>query len=253
MPDTWHGSGSASWAERAKRVVREAVRVVKLEAKNDAAFVPVADDSQFMLAARIHAVPRVVPPPPVDETSAMLAARIYVSRAIASGRRLLTFGAHLTGGSYDGSVDVTLGTDATPTNTVSTIVSRDANGDFLSRDVGFRHVTATDYAGVLVTAAQPNVTSLGTLLSLLLAAGVAPSLKTGGANAVVGTVLLVAGTATVNTTAMTASALLFPVRFVPHGTSGHLSWSKVVNTSFTITSDNAADTSEIGWIIIETH
>lgn len=48
---------------------------------------------------------------------------------------LLTFGTHLTGTSYDGSAAVTLGTDATAANTVSTIVARDANGDFAARNL----------------------------------------------------------------------------------------------------------------------
>jgi len=42
----------------------------------------------------------------------------------------LTFGTHLTGTSYNGSAAVTIGTDATNLNTASTIVARDASGNF---------------------------------------------------------------------------------------------------------------------------
>lgn len=42
----------------------------------------------------------------------------------------LTFGTHLTGGSFNGSANVTIATDATSSNTVSTIVARDGSGNF---------------------------------------------------------------------------------------------------------------------------
>lgn len=42
----------------------------------------------------------------------------------------LTFGAHLVGGSYDGTVDVTIDTDADSANTAGVIVARDGSGNF---------------------------------------------------------------------------------------------------------------------------
>ena len=42
----------------------------------------------------------------------------------------LTIGAHLTGGSYDGALPVTIATDATNLPNANTIVSRDASGNF---------------------------------------------------------------------------------------------------------------------------
>ncbi len=42
----------------------------------------------------------------------------------------LTFGTHMTGVSYNGSTGVTIATDATDANTPSTIISRDASGNF---------------------------------------------------------------------------------------------------------------------------
>ena len=46
------------------------------------------------------------------------------------GGSTLTFGTHLTGGSYNGSAPITLGTDATNSNTPSTVVARDGSGNF---------------------------------------------------------------------------------------------------------------------------
>lgn len=42
----------------------------------------------------------------------------------------LSLGAHLSGGPFNGSADVTIATDAASANTASTIVSRDASGNF---------------------------------------------------------------------------------------------------------------------------
>lgn len=52
--------------------------------------------------------------------------------ALGSNLNVLTFGTHLSGTSYNGSVAVTLGLDATNANTASTIVARDASGNFLA-------------------------------------------------------------------------------------------------------------------------
>ena len=42
----------------------------------------------------------------------------------------LTIGTHLTGGSFNGSANITIATDAVSTNTASTIVARDGSGNF---------------------------------------------------------------------------------------------------------------------------
>ena len=49
-----------------------------------------------------------------------------------TGIGVLTFGTHLTGTSYNTTANVTLGTDATELNTASTIVARDASGNFVA-------------------------------------------------------------------------------------------------------------------------
>lgn len=79
------------------------------------------------------------------------------------------------------------------------------------------------------------------------------SLISTGAAATAGTATLVAGTVTVNTTAMTTTAILNYNRKTAGGTIGNLTYTQVDNTSFTITSDNALDTSVIVWNIIETY
>jgi hypothetical protein len=50
--------------------------------------------------------------------------------ALGSNLATLTFGTYLTGTSYNGSTGVTIATNATNANTVSTIVARDASGNF---------------------------------------------------------------------------------------------------------------------------
>lgn len=61
-------------------------------------------------------------------------ARTVAGFALTSNITLgtLTFGTHLTGTSYNGSSGVTLATDATSANTLSTIMARDASGNFSS-------------------------------------------------------------------------------------------------------------------------
>lgn len=75
-----------------------------------------------------------------------------------------------------------------------------------------------------------------------------------GAAATAGQITLVAGTKTVNTTAATATALLFFQRVTSGGTIGFATTYTVnAGTSFTINSDSALDTSVYNWLIVETH
>jgi len=73
-----------------------------------------------------------------------------------------------------------------------------------------------------------------------------------GTNATMGVATLVAGTVTVNNTGVTANSRIFLTHQNNAGTPGFVSiTAKVVGTSFTITSSNAADTSDIAWIKFE--
>lgn len=56
-----------------------------------------------------------------------------ITAAVTSAPKVdhaLTIGTHLTGGSYDGSASVTIATDATSSNVINTIVARDGAGAF---------------------------------------------------------------------------------------------------------------------------
>lgn len=97
----------------------------------------------------------------------------------------------------------------------------------------------------------PNIdTANGISLSLsntinLIATGGAPT---------VGQATLVGGTVTVNTTAMTATALLFLQIKTAGGTVLYpLTYTQVNNTSFTVNSASVLDTSVVNWWIVETH
>ena len=82
--------------------------------------------------------------------------------------------------------------------------------------------------------------------------GAGLKVKEGGAAARMGTATLVAGTLTVNTTAVTANSRIMLAGQNTSGTLGELTVSaRTPGTSFTITSSNAADTRSVAWIIFE--
>jgi hypothetical protein len=219
--DPW-GSATASWREKCERISAEVLRRVKLLAQNDPTVVPPANDASAIIAGRHFILPPPQPAPDPSSASAILAARAFAAiRNLGTAARTLTFGTHLTGSSYDGSLDVTLGTDATDANTASTIVARDANGDFTAR-----RITAAQFRGA----------------HYMISTGAAP---------LAGQADLVAGTKTVNTTVISGASLVFLTRITPTGALGHLSWTIVAGTSFTINSSSATDTSTVGWAIIE--
>ena len=58
---------------------------------------------------------------------------------------------------------VDISTDATSSNTASKLVARDSSGNFSAGAI-----TATTFTGTLTTAAQPNITSVGSLSSLVM-------------------------------------------------------------------------------------
>lgn len=73
-----------------------------------------------------------------------------------------------------------------------------------------------------------------------------------GSNAKMGRATLVAGTVTVNTTAVTASSEVFLTCQTPGGTPGFLRVSaRTAGTSFTILSSSGTDTSVVAWMIVD--
>lgn len=71
------------------------------------------------------------------------------------GGSTLTFGAHLTGTSYNGSAPITIATDATNANTASTIVARDASGNFIAGTI------TANLTGTASAAPVTGITGLG--------------------------------------------------------------------------------------------
>ena len=76
--------------------------------------------------------------------------------ALGSNLNTLTFGTYLTGTSYNGSSAVTLATNATNANTASTIVARDASGNFsagtITAALSGNATTATNVSGTVAIA-----------------------------------------------------------------------------------------------------
>lgn len=73
-----------------------------------------------------------------------------------------------------------------------------------------------------------------------------------GTNARIGVATLVAGTVVVNTSVVTATSRIMLTGQNSSGAHGELTVSaRVAGTSFTITSSNAGDTRDVGWIIFE--
>lgn len=113
-------------------------------------------------------------------------------------------------------------------------------------------------AGTTIDALGNITTSLGNLRALagdLVLASAGSGITIGvGANASIGTSApMVAGTVTVNTTAVSASSLIFLSVNTPGGTQGILSApsaSIVAGTSFVINSSSATDTSTVNYWII---
>lgn len=77
---------------------------------------------------------------------------------------------------------------------------------------------------------------------------------TTGAAAVVGNATLVAGTVTVSTTAVKTSSVVILTRKATGGTPGAvITYTISSGVSFTINSDNVADTSTFSWLIVDTY
>lgn len=81
-------------------------------------------------------------------------------------------------------------------------------------------------------------------------AGKGIQIKT-GSNSRIGTATLVGGTVTVSNTSVTANTRVRHWEATPGGTQGHLSYSKIVSTSFTLNSDSGTDTSTVDWELVE--
>lgn len=88
----------------------------------------------------------------------------YTISGIPLGSNLatLTFGTYLTGTSYNGSSDITIATNATSSNTASTLVARDASGNFTAGTI-----TCTDLNSTSDLALKKEVSTFGDALSVV--------------------------------------------------------------------------------------
>lgn len=124
--------------------------------------------------------------------------------------------------------------------TVSADSSAGAVGDALQKVTAGYNGDAT-WAPISSTSTDFSISTLGKGLKI----------KT-GANAKMGTAVLVVGTVTVNNTSITAASLVFLSVQVAGGTQGVLSLGTVVaGTSFVINSSSALDTSTVAYLIVE--
>jgi len=116
--------------------------------------------------------------------------------ALGSNLATLTFGTFLTGTSYNGSTAVTLATNATNLNTASTIVARDASGNFTAGTItaaltgnASTATTATNQSGGTVNATtgafSGNVTVTGTGRAQLRTSGDIEAYRSGGTTGVI--------------------------------------------------------------------
>lgn len=114
-------------------------------------------------------------------------------------------------------------------------------------------VTGTTTLGVLVVSSTATVTGNATFNGNVSIAGAGKALKLkDGSNNVMGVSTLVAGTKTVNNTLIATGDRVLMSRQTTGGTAGNLSLGTITNgVSFVINSSNAADTSDILWVILK--
>lgn len=149
------------------RTVAEAVRQVQLKAQQTGTLAPGPDDISTVLAAQIFTNRPASNAPAVEDANTQLAARAFGPRATGSAptvNKTLTFGTHLDSGdaSYDGTADATITSDATDANTASTIVARDASGDFHAGSITLGgSLTASSGTGTFLHLASGDLTISG--------------------------------------------------------------------------------------------
>jgi hypothetical protein len=119
----------------------------------------------------------------------------------ANTTQTLTFGSYLTGTSFNGGTANTIAVDATSANTASKVVARDSSGNFSAGTITATLSGAATTSGTVTTAAQPNITSVGTLTSLTVTGNV----TAGNLSVSTGTVTLGTLTTGGNTTAGTVT------------------------------------------------
>jgi hypothetical protein len=149
------------------------------------------------------------------------------------------------------TLGVTIGIAAVSTNSGSTVISANNSA---ATDTASNQLVLASQAGIyfapdnnstvalkLETTGQVNIQNAGTGLTIK-----------SGSNCKVDTAVLVGGTVTVSNTSVTANSLILLTTQVAGGVQGILSIGTVTaGTSFDINSSSVADTSTVGYMIVE--
>tara|TARA_R110000868_G_scaffold410412_1_gene698382 strand:+ start:548 stop:1993 length:1446 start_codon:yes stop_codon:yes gene_type:complete len=149
------------------------------------------------------------------------------------------------------------------TQSVQSVVAGTSNTAGANRTISGSQSTGTGTGGSIIFSTSPagsTGTAQNALVTALTISGegnlVQPVAKTfsvaSGTNQRAGTAVLVGGTVTVTNSTVTANTLVFISRKTAGGTPGTSeTWTVSAATSFTITSNNALDTSTFAYFLIE--
>lgn len=192
--------------------------------------------------------------PASSSASGTLALSSGNTTSAASGAISVTTGNATTSGN-SGNITLTTGTSSSTRGSISTTSNGVTVNNAVSGTIGLlvKEAASQSVAGLEVQDSSSNPlvrVKAGGELSIEVA-GKGLSIKE-GSNARMGVVTLVAGTATVNTTAVTANSRIFLSNQDGGGTPGFI-WisARTAATSFTITSASVVDTGSIAWMIVE--
>lgn len=173
------------------------------------------------------------------------------STALGSGCQANGINSIALGQSCISTLGAAIGYGAASTNAFSVVISA---GNALATDTASNQLVLASQAGIyfapdnnstvalkLETTGQVNIQNAGTGLTIK-----------SGANCKVDTAVLVGGTVTVSNTSVTANSLILLTAQVAGGVQGILSIGTVTaGTSFDINSSSVADTSTVGYMIVE--
>lgn len=158
-------------------------------------------------------------------------------------------------GYYFDANTIGFGRDSTPSN--GTVAGADANGTSLNgsnlivRGGNAFTVGNNNGANLQLTSGTKNGSGLDGNVVIETFNNTGTLKLNSGANEQMGLATLVGGTVTVNNTKVTANSFIFLTRRTTGGVVGHLSYTIVAGTSFTINAGVGTDTSTVNWLIIE--
>lgn len=176
--------------------------------------------------------------------------RLRIDMSAGTGSGTITFGNGTSAdvNLYRSAADTLKTDDSLSVGTGTVLLGADVNiyrasADVLQTDDYFVMPNGQANGNFSVFGGQVNAVNIGTV-------GGGVTIKT-GANARLGTATLVAGTVTVANTSVSANTKIFLSRATTGGTVGHLSYTKINGTSFTINSSSGTETSTVDWMLVE--